>query len=155
MTSEPDFDVQAAHRYFAVECFNKTWDLIDKKDRTPQEDTRMLQLSLTSLWHWTERIDCTPENHSVGLWQVSRVFALLGQTENALQFAQECLEISRDPAVPPYCLGYAWEAMARAKMAAGDSEEMQEALVQAHRIAGSLPDVETQKMLLADLQTIH
>ena len=32
--------------------------------RTSEEEDKMLQLSLASLWHWTQREDCTPTNLS-------------------------------------------------------------------------------------------
>ena len=35
MTSAPSFDVEAAHRYYSVHCFNAAWDLLDKEERTP------------------------------------------------------------------------------------------------------------------------
>ena len=28
-----DFDKQAAHRYFAADSFNKTWEFLEKQDR--------------------------------------------------------------------------------------------------------------------------
>ncbi len=38
MAKVPDFDVVAAHKHFSASCFNKAWDLIEKKNRTPEED---------------------------------------------------------------------------------------------------------------------
>ena len=35
---DPGFDMTVAHRYFAVEGFNRAWDLTDKIDRPPKED---------------------------------------------------------------------------------------------------------------------
>lgn len=42
MTQEPDFDVAAAHKYFAATCFNRAWDLIEKENRTAAEDRMMV-----------------------------------------------------------------------------------------------------------------
>jgi hypothetical protein len=36
------------HRKQAVENFNKTWDLIDKKERTKEEDLEMIHTAHTS-----------------------------------------------------------------------------------------------------------
>jgi len=41
MPNEPSFDVTAAHKYFAVNCFNSAWGLIEKKDRTAEDDEQM------------------------------------------------------------------------------------------------------------------
>ena len=44
-----DFDLAAAHRYFAVDCFNATWELIDKKDRTAEGKDEMLGYAYEAL----------------------------------------------------------------------------------------------------------
>ena len=95
MTNKPDFDVVAAHKYFAVECFNTAWNLIDRPNRTDAEDEEMLRLGMASVWHWTQRPDCTPENLSVGYWQVSRIYAILRRAEDARRYAQLSLEASQ------------------------------------------------------------
>ena len=40
------------HRKEAVWCYNETWDYLDKKARTPDDDRRMLYLAHASLFHW-------------------------------------------------------------------------------------------------------
>jgi len=66
MPKRPDFDMPAAHKYFAAQCFNAAWDLIEKPDRTPEEDEQMIQLTQTSNWHWTQRDDYTRKYASIG-----------------------------------------------------------------------------------------
>jgi hypothetical protein len=78
MSDKLDFDPAVVHRYFSATCFNKTWEFIDNSNRTPEEDMTMLQTSMASLWHWSQRRDAKPQNLSVGNWQVSRVYCLLG-----------------------------------------------------------------------------
>lgn len=72
MTQTPEFDLQKAHHFFAANCFNQTWDYIDKPARTSEEGLAMLLASMASLWHWTQRKEVTPTNLSVGYWQLSR-----------------------------------------------------------------------------------
>jgi len=155
MAKKPNFDLQAAHKYFSAECFNRAWDYIDKPKRTSSEDDLMLQLSLGSLWHWQQREDCTPTNLSIGYWQISRVYALLRQTERATHYGQQSLKASQDEGVEPFYRGYAYEALARAEVLAGKLDEAEEYLVQAHQIAAELSDPEEKKMLLKDLATIR
>ncbi len=155
MVKKPDFDLQSAHKYFSAECFNRAWDYIDKPVRTTSEKDMMLQLSLASLWHWTQREDCTPTNLSVGYWQVSRVFALLNRANQARHYGQLCLEASQDEGVPPFYRGYAYESLARAELVAGNLDEMGKLLTLAHQVAASLPDPEGKKQLLNDLATIR
>ena len=51
MAKAPEFDLEAAHRYFAAHCFNTAWDLIEKKNRTPEDDRMMVALNQASLFH--------------------------------------------------------------------------------------------------------
>jgi len=147
-----ELDLPAAHRYFSVVCFNRAWDLIDKPARTADEDEEMLRLGMASLWHWSQRADCTPTNLSIGLWQVSRIFALLGQAHNALSYARRCLEISQ--AIEPVYLGYAYEALARAEAIAGNRAESEGYLAEARRAAERVMEEEERTQLLEDLKTI-
>jgi hypothetical protein len=155
MTKKPDFDLFTAHKYFAAQCFNQTWDYIDQPARTKDEEDTMLRLSLASLWHWTQREDCIPTNLSVGYWQVSRVFALLQQADNARHYGELCLEASQKEGVLPFYLGYAYEALARAELVAGNRGKMADYLVQAQHTITLISDAEEKKMLLKDLETIR
>ena len=155
MPQSPDFDREAAHRYFSVECFNRTWDLIEKPKRTSEDNRKMVLLSLTSLWHWTQRSDCTSMNLSIGYWQVSRVYALIGQFENARMYGQLCLKASQGEGVLPFYLGYAYEALARAEMVAGNREKMADYLGQAFQVVEQVKDPEEKKMLQEGLSTIQ
>jgi len=154
MTNKPDFDVAAAHKYFAAACFNAAWDLIDKSNRSAAEDEEMLRLAMASVWHWTQREDCTPENLSVGYWQVSRIYAVLRRAEDAQRYGQMSLETSQAEGVGPFYRGYALEALARAEAAAGNRARMERYLGQAQQMADAVPDVEARKMLLDDLKTL-
>lgn len=154
MSDMPMFDPQAAHRHFSTECFNKAWDLIDKPDRTPTDNEEMLRLGMTSLWHWMQRQDCTPTTLSAGYWQVSRINALLGRAADARRYGELCLEISQQEGVEPFYLAYAYEALARAALVAGERSEMQLHLTSARQTAEQVTDIEAKAMLLTDLDVI-
>jgi tetratricopeptide (TPR) repeat protein len=155
MTKEPDFDVAAAHKYFSVECFNRAWKLLDQSERSAEEDEEMIRLSLASHWHWTQREDCTAANVSTAYWQTSRIYAVLGQAENARRYAHGCLDASQGEEVAPFYLGYAYEALARAEMVAGNAEKKEQYLREAERIAETLPNPDAKNWLMEDLQTIR
>jgi GNAT superfamily N-acetyltransferase len=155
MDKPTDPELEKAHRHFSASCFNRTWDYIDKSDRTPDDEQAMLAAALASLWHWSQRPDASAENQAVGTWQVARVFALLGEAPLARRYAMLSLEASQRQGVPPYCLAYAYEALARAESVAGDRASVEDWLRQAHAAAAHLDDEETRKMLLADLATIQ
>ena len=73
MAEAPEIDLIAAHNLFSAVCYNKAWELIEKTDRTPEEDEQLIRLSMASHWHWTQRKDCSPTNTSVAYWQTSRI----------------------------------------------------------------------------------
>ncbi len=151
---EPKIDLAAAHRWFAVDCFNRAWEYINKPERTPDEDEEMIRLSLASTWHWTQRPDCTNINRAIGLWQIARVYTLAGQAENARRYGQMCLEVSQNPDMPPFYLGYAYEALARAESLGGDRQVVKALVMEGKRLAEQVAEEEDRSLLLADLDTI-
>ena len=154
MVSEPDFDLKAAHKFFSVNCFNRAWDLMDKLERTAEEDEEMIRLSLASLWHWTQRQDCTPTNLSVGYWQASRIYAMLGQPSAARQYGQRSLEIAQNANLEPFYLGYAYEALARAESEDHRPKQMQACLREARKAVENISDPAAKQQLLDDLSSI-
>jgi hypothetical protein len=153
MSSAKDIDDQAAHRKFSVQCFNQTWDLIDKSDRSPTDDATMLLRSAASLWHWTQRTDCSGRNLSIGYWQLSRVLAITGNGRLASQFARQCLEFAPDDDF--FCKAYACEALARAASVDQDSAQTRKHLEQATSFASQIDNQEDRDLVLADLKTIQ
>lgn len=150
--SKPPIDVAQAHRYFAAHCFNRTWELIDKPDRTPEDDEMMLHGSIASLWHWKNCEHCSDTILSVGYWQISRVYTLLKRPAGALVHAETCLRLSEH--LPPFYLGYAHEALARATQLAGDEPRTRHHRHLAQLCLPQIIDLEERQALAADLEMI-
>ena len=141
-------------RRLAAECFNKTWTLIEKPDRTPEDDDEMLHGAHASRYHWGEV--GTAANRARGEWQCSRVYALLGRSEPALHHAQRCLDIceSSPDALEEWDLPFAYEALARAHAAAGNADESRAWLERGRAAAAAIADDDDRDLLDADLATI-
>ena len=107
-------------RRLAVDCFNKTWTLMEKQDRTREEDDEMLHCTHASAYHWHQV--GTAANRARGEWQCSRVYTVLDRPEPALDHARRCLEIVEEsPAeMEEWDLPAAYEALARAHWVAGE-----------------------------------
>lgn len=90
---------------------------------------------------------------SIGYWQASRIYALLGQSANAREYGQLALDTSKEHV--PFYGGYAHEALARAEWVARNREKAQEHLLQAYVLASEIEDPEEKKTLEADLETIR
>lgn len=146
------FDVTQGHKFFAADCFNRAWGLMDKPERSAEENQQMLLLTLASLWHWTEREDCTSQNLSVGHWQASRVYVLLNDSQSALKHAALSLDYSQKE--PVFYQAYAHEALARSAKLLGDTAKMHEHLDKARELASQVADAEERATLVKDLQGI-
>ena len=154
MKKKEKFDTAEAHRHFSAHCFNKTWEFIDKKKRTQRENNEMIATSFASLWHWMQRPDHNSENFSVAYWQLSRVFALANEPQNALKYAKLCLASSKGKDIKPFYLAYAYEALARAEMKAKNKIRMKQYLRKAKAVTEKVENKEHRSWLLNDLRTI-
>lgn len=140
------------HRKYAAECFNATWDLLDKPDRTPDEDDLMLHMAHTSMYHWLQVGE--PVNFVRGEWQLSRVHAVLGRAERAIHHAERCLHICEENGIGDFDLAFAYEALARAHAIAGNTHEAAEYMVQARDSTEDIEEDEDRDAVLEDLATI-
>ncbi len=145
---------ELTHRSLGASCFNSTWDYLDKPQMEPDEIEEMIHVAHASFWHWTQVEDHTPTNISVGSWQLSRVYAVANLPERAMYFAERCIHVSEENDIPPFYTAYAYEAMARAKELAGDSEAARDNVDKAKMFAEEVEEKEDQKAVLDDLDSI-
>ena len=149
-----EFDMPAAHRRFAAECFNGVWDLLDQEKRTADEVAEMIHMAHASLWHWRHTGQATAQNFAVGTWQLSRVYAVAGDPDQARRYGRESLQLCREHHLDAFYLAYAHEALARAAAAAGDHSERDLQKAAAERVAGQIGSDPNREALLRDLATI-
>ncbi len=105
------------HRKTAARTYNETWDFMERKDKNADDERQMLHLAHASRFHWS--LVGSPRNLAAGDWQISRVYAALGEPDLALTFARSSLEICRKENLQDV-LHTAYEAMARAYAVAKD-----------------------------------
>lgn len=152
MTAAQPLDVPLAHRQFSAAAFNSAWELIEKEGRTPEEDIELVCRAAASLWHWSQREDVTDQNLSIGYWQLSRVFALLGEANLARRCGELCL--AKAEHAEPFYVAYAHEALARAAMTSGDTYSFGHHKREAERYLGQVTDAESRELLAGDLASI-
>ena len=122
------------------------------RKKTAKEDRKMEHLAHASVYHWLEREDATAQNLSIGYWQLSRVYATLGEAPRADYYAKVCIRISEDEGLPPFYIGFAYEAAARAdRLTGADAGGL---LAKARSLTGEVVDAEEKGMLLADLDSL-
>ena len=148
-----NFDLKDAHKFFAADCFNKVWDLISRESRTAEEDQQMILLNQASIWHWTQREDCTNRNLSIGYWQAARVYALVGDGDNARNAAKLSMQNTSED--EPFYLGYAYEALARAEFVDGNKAEAKAHVAKAKNLLERITDADSKKWLSDDLAELE
>jgi hypothetical protein len=140
------------HRQLGSELFNGTWKLLDKPDRTPDEDALMIHTAHASAYHWLQV--GKPENFARSHWQCSRVYSVLGRSEPAIYHGRFVLDICQRNGIGDWDLAFAYEALARAHAVAGDSAESARWLAMAHEASENIAEDEDREMVLSDLATI-
>jgi DNA-binding transcriptional MerR regulator len=150
---EPSIEMEPAEeRSLAAGLFNETWTLLERTDRTPADEDRMINAAHASRFHWGNVGE--PVNLAIGEWQISRVYAVLGRAEPSLYHANRSLELCRDHGIGDFSLAYAYEALARAHLVAGDRTEAARFTELAREAGETIAEEEDRELLTQDLEAI-
>jgi hypothetical protein len=152
MTEEKAAELQEWHRKMAIGLFNAVWNLLDKRDRSPSEDDRMLHAAHASRFHWGEI--GTPLEFERGEWQISRVYSELGRPEAALHHAKRCLEICQENDITDFDIAFAYEALARAYAVSGNAEKSSEFVALGQQAGEQIDDEENRNYFLSELNAV-
>jgi tetratricopeptide (TPR) repeat protein len=140
------------HKKLATELFNRTWDLLDKADRTPQVEDTMIHAAHASRYHWGEI--GTPLEFARGEWQISRVYAVLKRPEGALYHAQRSLALCQENGIGDFDLAFGYEGVSRAYAVAGDTDKSLEFFDLALEAARAIEDQGNREYVEGELATI-
>jgi hypothetical protein len=152
-TNAETLDLETQRR-FAADLFNKTWTLLEKQDRTAADDVEMVHCVHASAYHWMQV--GTAANRARSEWQCSRVYAVLGLSWPAIQYARSCLAIVQaSPAeMEEFDLPGAYEALARAHAVAGDTAEARRYVELGRAETAKIADEDDRRHMEADFATI-
>ena len=145
-------ELKQIHRKLAVDCFNATWDLLDKKDRTEEDSFRMIHTAHASRFHWGEI--GTPLEFQRGEWQISRVYSTLGYGKPALLHAKYCHDICAEKKIGDFDMAFACEALARAHNVLGNSGKRDIFIKMATIASESIQITEDKEYFLSELSSI-
>jgi len=156
---EEKFDALAAHKKFAVQCFNGTWELVDKADRTQDDIDKMIHTAHASRYHWGEVVAAGTEktgtiNLERGDWQISMVYAISGMSESALYHAKRCLEICQKNKIGDFDIAFAYEAMARGHAIAGKTKEAKKYIDLAKEAGNAIKEKGDRDYFFSQLKTV-
>ena len=139
---EPPFDLAKAHRWFAVECNNQAWELVEKPSRTPDEVERMIRLAHTAAWHW-DAVG-TDLNRQRAECLLASAYAAADVPKAAAWHAERCLSFSVRNAKEetPFDRATALGCGARAHAMAGNHAQADRLRTLAKSAAAALDDEE-------------
>jgi DNA-binding transcriptional MerR regulator len=137
------------HRRLGIDLYNRTWTLMD----SPGDE--MLHCAHASAYHWMQG-GGTTANRARSEWLCSRVYSILGRPEPALQHARRCIElVESSPAeMEDWDIAGAHEALARAHLVAGDTEEARRNYELAREDTAQIANPEDRKHIEADLDAL-
>ena len=143
-----DDDLEA-HTAFAKVANNATYGLLDRDDRSPDEDAVMIHQAHAAAFHWSRAGG--PTHMARAEYLVSRVYGFLGRAEAASYHAARCMAWVEEAGLADFDMAYALEAKARSLAASGEVERAAEVLAEA--LAVPIADDEDRELVVADINT--
>ena len=150
MTEEKTYTLTQAHFHFAIDFHGKTWEMLEKKVRTSDENERMLDYAHASLAHW--RAAGTVVRHQRGEWTLARVYAVLGEGKLALYHAQRCMQLleTGKAEMEDFDYAFAYEAMGRAHAVNGDKAEAKRFIDMAQKAGEAIQGKDDREVYFAE-----
>lgn len=150
----PPFEVDRAHRWFAVELNNLAWELIELPQRTADEAQRMIHAAHASYWHWLQ-VGSTI-NHQRALCLLATAYGAAGDGPAAVRYALQCTAMSEQTGddQTPFDRATASGCAARAHALAGAAEDAAAWRDRAREAFDELDDPD-EKRVVAELYGEH
>jgi tetratricopeptide (TPR) repeat protein len=150
MEDQVRYSLEEAHEQFARQFNGRVWALLEKEERSPEEDEEMLLAQSASLYHW--RHVGTVVHEQRGQWMFSHLYTVLEDPDRALRHASRCIEITQAnrSQMADFDIAYAHEAMARALALNGRADKAKEHFEQAAKAGEAISDPEDREIFLGD-----
>lgn len=148
-TSNDETNLFDIEKKMAIDCYNNCWNLIDKKERTHEEDIEMIYLSHTSRYHWG-KVGSSIEILR-GEWQISHIYSILKNGQMALFHGLESLSICLDNGVTGFDLAFGYEAVARAYKILENEEKYAQYMCLAKITANEIENEEDRNYTMSQL----
>ena len=158
MPEEKNFTIEA-HKKFAVELFNRTWELYDKKDRNKLEEDEMLHAAHASAYHWSKLQDVVDDlrykkSYARAEHLLSRVNWVLQRDQACLIHAKRTLEFCEEHRMGDYDLAFAYEALARAYSMTDNTAERDAYIELAKKATQDIEKKEDKDFFLSELASV-
>ncbi len=141
-----------AERALAKQLFNRTWELIDCTDRSPEQDRMMLVTACAAYYHW-DAVG-TEENRAIADWQIAHVASLLGYGDLALAHATSALHRVLAANLPDWLRASALEGLARAHAGVGNQAERDSYVKRATEAVALVTDKKERELISSQIATV-
>ena len=140
------------HRYFAMECNNRAWELVAQISRTPAECVEMLNSAHASALHWAAV--GTELNQMRAKTLLAEVHALSGFGDSALRLASEIRPFFLDRETEDWELAFVHTIYAHAAAVARDERGHRSAYAEAVAAVANIADDEDRKIVLQTFEQV-
>lgn len=142
------------HRGLGIALYNRSWDLMAIEDRTAEQDDELIHTAHASAWHWMQV--GTRANRARSEWLCSRVQAILGHGEAALDHARRCVAIveAGGDGFEDWDAAGAAEAMARALLVIGERGEAGKWRARAAELVAAVRNARDRENIERDIETL-
>jgi hypothetical protein len=141
------FDIEKAHRWFAVEFNNRAWDLVESSGRSADETSEMIHAAHAACIHW--RAVGGPVNELRGECLLATAYASAGIGPEAVRHAERARELSEQVGDEQTAFDRAvvQGAAANAYAAAGDRVRAQSHYRKLAELSVQLADADERELL--------
>jgi hypothetical protein len=153
MNREPSQEmIDEWHRWFAVACNNRAWDLIDRAIRTEKDNREMLLNAFAAAYHWSKVGTLVHVARADML--LARVYSMLKDPDQALAYARGCLAFFEKGQGEDWDLAFAHAEMALAAATAGDVTLHIRHYAVAQVLGAAIKDPEDRQIFLDEFKRI-
>lgn len=153
MSFDERYSLDEAGKEFAKRFNGRVWQLLEKNDRTPDENEEMIYAAYASLYHW--RQVGSEVHHQRGEWMLAHVYTVLGECDLATKHAKRCLELTgqfRDQ-MNDFDIAYGFEGIARASALCGDRETSVRYLELGRMAGEAISGAEDKEIFMGDFNS--
>ena len=148
------------HKKFGPDLCMLAWELIEKKDRTPEESDTMLNAVHASAYHWSQlkgHVDDNRWKHSFAIshHQIALVYVEIGNATQALYHAHRCLEYFQKYGVGGFPDAYGYDVLARAYNLIGDVKNRNDAIRKAIDAGNRIEEKQFRDSFFAELAQVQ
>jgi len=91
---DPKQDLKVAHRWFAIETNNQSWDLIEAETHREEDLAALIHIAHVSYWHWLHAGN--EVNRLRALPILVFAYAMNKVPSLAVQYANDCVKLMKE-----------------------------------------------------------